>query len=65
MKRIAFLVSGGGTDMQSVLDAIDDGKINAVPVLVISSNAAAYALTRAKQHGIDAVALERKAFGDD
>ncbi len=51
--------------MQSVLDAIDDGKINAVPVLVISSNAAAYALTRAKQHGIDAVALERKAFGDD
>lgn len=65
MKRIAFLVSGGGTDMQSVLDAIDDGKINAVPVLVISSNAAAYALTRAKEHGIDAVALERKAFGDD
>lgn len=65
MKRIAFLVSGGGTDMQSVLDAIDDGKIDAVPVLVISSNSAAYALTRAKEHGIDAVALERKAFGDD
>lgn len=65
MKRIAFLVSGGGTDMQSVLDAIDDKKIAAVPVLVISSNAEAYALTRAKEHGIDTAVLDKKSFGGD
>lgn len=65
MKRLAFLVSGGGTDMQSVLDAIDRGEVDAVPVLVISSNKDAYALTRAKNRGIDTAVLSKPDFGGD
>lgn len=63
MKRLAFLVSGGGTDMQSVFDAIDEGAIDARTVLVISSNARAYALTRAAKRGIEVAVLDRGDFG--
>ena len=52
MKRLAFFVSGGGTDMQSVIDAIEAGKINATAAVVVSSKPDVYALERAKKHGI-------------
>jgi len=52
MKRLAFFVSGGGTDMQSVIDAIEAGKIRATAAVVVSSKPDVYALERAKKHGI-------------
>ena len=61
--RIAVLVSGGGTNLQAILDAIDAGTItNAEVSVVISNNAGAYALERAKNKGIDAVCLSPKTF---
>ena len=50
MLRLAVLVSGGGTNLQAILDAIDEGTITNVEVsVVISNNAGAYALERAKK----------------
>ena len=55
MLRIAVLVSGGGTNLQAIMDAIGDGQIkNAQISVVISNNAGAYALTRAENAGIEA-----------
>lgn len=63
MLRIGVMVSGGGTNLQAVLDAIDGGKItNARVEVVISNNPGAYALERAKNHGIEALCLSPKAF---
>ena len=62
-KRIAVLVSGGGTNLQAILDAIDSGKItNAKVEVVISNNPGAYALERARDHGIEAVCISPKSF---
>ena len=52
IKRLVVLVSGGGTNLQAVLDAIDRGEINGKVVAVIASNAQAYALQRAQSRGI-------------
>ena len=58
MLKVAVLVSGGGTNLQAILDAIDSGRItNAEVSLVISNNPNAYALERAKNHGIEACLL--------
>ena len=63
MLKLAVLVSGGGTNLQAILDAIDAGTItNAEVSVVISNNAGAYALERAKNKGIDAVCLSPKTF---
>ena len=63
MLKVAVLVSGGGTNLQSILDAIDSGRItNAEVSLVISNNPNAYALERAKNHGIEAVCISPKEF---
>ena len=63
MLKLAVLVSGGGTNLQAILDAIDAGTItNAEVSAVISNNAGAYALERAKKKGIDAVCLSPKTF---
>ena len=60
MLKVAVLVSGGGTNLQAILDAIDSGRItNAEVSLVISNNPNAYALERAKNHGIEAVCISR------
>ena len=51
--RVAVLVSGSGTNLQALLDAYDRGELSVVDfVLVASNNPSAYALERAKQHGI-------------
>ena len=62
--RIAVLVSGGGTNLQAVLDAEAAGKIPSGTVaLVISNNPEAYALTRAEKAGVPSLVLTRKACG--
>ena len=63
MLRVGVLVSGGGTNLQAILDAIDEGTIrNAMVEVVISNNAGAFALERAKKHGIPAECLSPKEF---
>ena len=63
--RICVCVSGGGTNLQAIYDAIDDGRIkNAEIVRVISNNPGAYALERAKAHGSEAVCISPKTFPD-
>ena len=63
LKNIIVLVSGGGTNLQAILDAIDSGKItNAKVEVVISNNPGAYALERARNHGIEAVCISPKSF---
>lgn len=63
MLKIGVMVSGGGTNLQAILDAIDNGQIKDVEVnVVISNNSGAYALERAKKHGIEAVCLSPKSF---
>lgn len=65
MLRVGVMVSGGGTNLQAILDAIDAGKItNAGVVVVISNNSGAYALERARKHGIPAVCISPKEFED-
>ena len=63
--RICVCVSGGGTNLQAIYDAIDDGRIkNAEIVRVISNNPGAYALERARAHGSEAVCISPKTFAD-
>ncbi|NBH73427.1 phosphoribosylglycinamide formyltransferase [Clostridiaceae bacterium] len=65
MLRVGVMVSGGGTNLQAILDAIDAGKVsNASVEVVISNNPGAYALERAKKHGIDAICISPKEFAD-
>ena len=62
--KIAVMVSGGGTNLQALLDAQKSGILTAGEiVLVISSNAKAYAITRAQQAGVPAVVCSRKELG--
>ena len=63
MLKLGVLVSGGGTNLQAILDAVDHQVIkNAEVGLVISNNAGAYALERAKNHDIPAVCISPKNF---
>ena len=63
MLKVAVLVSGGGTNLQAILDAIDNGIItNAKVEVVISNNKNAYALERAKNHGIEALCISPKDY---
>jgi len=63
--RVAILVSGGGTNLQAIIDAKAAGKIpSAELALVLASNEKAYALTRAANAGIESTVL-RKAKGED
>ena len=65
MFRIAVMVSGGGTNLQAIIDAISSGKITDTEIgVVISNNADAYALERARNAGIPAVCVSRKEIPD-
>ena len=65
MLRIGVMVSGGGTNLQAILDAMDSGRItNTELAVVISNNANAYALTRAKENGIEALCISPKDYAD-
>lgn len=69
---MAVCVSGGGTNLQAIMDAIDNGIITNTQIsVVISNNPGAYALERAKNHGIEAICISpkdyesREAFNED
>lgn len=55
LKNIAVLVSGGGTNLQSIIDATEVGEINGQIKVVISNKENAYGLERARKHNIEAV----------
>ena len=62
--RIAVLVSGGGTNLQALIDAQDKGLLKSGEIcLVVSSSETAYALERAKYHRIPTVTVSKKACG--
>ncbi len=62
MFRIAVLVSGRGSNLQAIIDSIENGNLHAQISIVISDIADAYALFRAKTHGINAVHIDPKKF---
>ena len=63
MLKVAVLVSGGGTNLQAIIDAVNEGKItNAQISLVISNNKNAYALERAKNAGIASMCISPKEY---
>lgn len=65
MLRIVVCVSGGGTNLQAILDAIDRGTVTNTRVLaVISNNRNARALERAKANGIEAKVISPREYGD-
>lgn len=63
--NIGVLISGGGTNLQSIIDNIKDGNINGEIKLIISNKEDAYGLTRGKDEGIESVYLDRKLFNSD
>ena len=66
MKNIIVLVSGGGTNLQALIDAQDRGEIRGGKIsCVISSKVGAYALERAAKHGIKGITLPRKEYPDN
>ena len=60
MLNIAVLVSGGGSNLQAIIDNIEHGEINGRIVTVVSNKPGVYALTRAKLHNIPSVVIESK-----
>ena len=65
MLRVAVMVSGGGTNLQAIIDAIADGRIKGAKIVrVISNKSDAYALKRAESAGIEGVVVSRKDHPD-
>ena len=64
MKNIAVLVSGGGTNLQALIDSVESGFIDGRICVVISNNAGVYSLERAKKHNIPSVVIEQKNFAN-
>ncbi|MGN0393622.1 MAG: phosphoribosylglycinamide formyltransferase [Bariatricus sp.] len=63
MLRVAVLVSGGGTNLQAIIDAVENGTITNTQIVgVISNNKNAFALERAGRHGIPAQCISPKDF---
>ena len=60
--KIGVLVSGSGSNLQSIIALIENGSIDAEIVCVISNKAEAFALERAKRHGIPAIHLDHRLF---
>ncbi len=64
MLKLAVLVSGGGTNLQAIMDCIEDGRVtNAKIEVIISNNKNAYALERGKKAGIESVCISPKDYG--
>ena len=60
--RIGVLISGSGTNLQAIIDACQDGRIDGEVVVVVSNHEEAYGLERARRRKIDAVWLDRTSF---
>jgi len=63
-KNLVVLISGSGTNLQAIIDAIDAQRINGRISLVISNKASAFGLERAKKHGIATQVIDHKTFED-
>ncbi len=61
-KKIAVFVSGGGSDMQSVIDAIENGSLNAEISVVIAGKEGIFAIERAKKHGLEVRVFQKKNY---
>lgn len=62
--KFAVLISGGGTNLQALIDGVESGEIPGEIALVVSDRHGAYGLERAKKHGIPAYVHARKDFAD-
>ena len=63
MLKIAVCVSGGGTNLQAIIDAVENGTITNTEIkVVISNNKNAYALERAKNHNIEGICISPKDY---
>ena len=62
--KIGVLISGSGSNLAAVIEAIEEGSLNAEIVLVISSRPEAYGLVRAKEHGIATCSLNKDIYAD-
>jgi phosphoribosylglycinamide formyltransferase-1 len=59
---LAVLISGGGTNLQAIIDAIEAERLDAAIKLVLSNRADAYGLVRARNHGLETVVLDHKQY---
>jgi phosphoribosylglycinamide formyltransferase-1 len=60
--KLGILISGNGSNLQSIIDHIEKGSLKATIKIVISNNPDAYGITRAKKHGIPVVVLKNGDF---
>jgi phosphoribosylglycinamide formyltransferase-1 len=60
--KLGILISGNGSNLQSIIDNIEKGSLKAIIKIVISNNPEAYGITRAKKHGIPVVVLKNGDF---
>ncbi|WP_373000305.1 phosphoribosylglycinamide formyltransferase, partial [Lutispora sp.] len=62
--KIGVLISGGGTNLQALIDNIEKGLINGEIAVVISDKKGVYGLERARKHGISAIEIDKREFND-
>ncbi|HLO26217.1 MAG TPA: formyltransferase family protein, partial [Geobacteraceae bacterium] len=62
--KIGVLASGSGTNLQSIIDNIEGGNLPAEIACVLSNNTAAFALERAKRHGIPSLHIDHRIFAN-
>ena len=62
MKKIAVLISGGGTNLQSIIDSVEAGGLNLEIAVVLSNKPEAYGLTRAGSHNIPTEVVDHRGF---
>lgn len=62
LPRLVILISGSGSNLQAILDAVDDGRITAVPTLVVSNRQDAYGLVRAEKAGLSTAYFPFKPY---
>lgn len=65
MFKIAVLASGGGTDFQSIIDAVENKELNIKIEMLIASKDNIYAIERAKKHGIETHVVTRKEYKEE
>lgn len=65
MKKLGVLISGGGSNLQAIIDKIESGYISASIEIVISNKANAYGLERAKKHGIPTAVISKKDYANE
>jgi phosphoribosylglycinamide formyltransferase-1 len=62
--KLGVLISGSGSNLQSIIDNIEKGSLNAVIKIVISNKPDAFGITRAKKHGIPVAVVKNENFKD-